>query len=280
MAADQAYGILLFANKFTSDEIRIVTGNADFAAHLARLFKRAFGAEFDSVYGDAQKGKSVFLINDRKKLERILGAYGYEPESFTALHINFGALEDEGAKEIFLRGAFLAGGSVTDPEKRYHLELTTTHPFVSREIPALISDVGFESKLIRRGQYYVTYFKMSSVIEDLLTKIGAPVAAMRIMNTKIEKDMTNFVNRRVNCDTANVLKTVVAAEEQLHAIRKLKESGVYEALPEKLREAAKAREESPETSLSELAAQMGLTKSGLSHRMRKLLELASELEQN
>lgn len=277
MAADQAYGILLYANTFSASEIRVVTGNADFAAHLARLFKRAFGVEFDSVTGDAQKGKSAFLINDAKKLSRILGAYGCDDKSLTAVHINLGALEEDGAKELFLRGAFLAGGSVTDPEKRYHLELSTTHPFVSRELPALLSDVGFESKLVKRGQNYVTYFKMSSVIEDFLTKIGAPVAAMRIMNTKIEKDMTNSVNRRVNCDTANVLKTVVAAEEQLHAIKKLRDSGAFESLPDKLREAAEARENSPELSLSELSAAMGLTKSGLNHRMRKITELADGL---
>ena len=267
MAAAQAYGVLLFANTFTAREIRIVTGNADLASHFPRLFKR----------GDGDRKKKVFLITDEAKLSKVFSTYGYEAESLTALHINLGALEDEGAKESFLRGAFMAGGSVTDPEKRYHLELSTTHPFVSRELPALLSDMGFDSRLVRRGQNYVTYFKMSSVIEDMLTKIGAPVAAMKIMSTKIEKDMTNSVNRRVNCDTANVLKTVVAAEEQLHAVKRLREAGAFEALPLKLREAAEAREQNPEMSLSELAAFMGLTKSGLSHRMKKLTDLASEL---
>ena len=278
MAAAQAYGVLLFANTFSPREIRIVTGNADLASHFPRLFKRAFGLDFDSVSGDGERKKKIFLITDENKLNRVLSTYGYEAESLTALHINLGALEDEGAKESFLRGAFMAGGSVTDPEKRYHLELSTTHPFVSRELPALLSDMGFESRLVRRGQNYVTYFKMSSAIEDLLTKIGAPVAAMKIMNTKIEKDMTNSVNRRVNCDTANVLKTVVAAEEQLHAVKRLREAGAFEALPEKLREVAEAREENPEMRLSELAAFMGLTKSGLSHRMKKLADKAAELD--
>ena len=116
------------------------------------------------------------------------------------------------------------------------------------------------------------------MIEDLLTTAGAPVAAMKVMSAKIEKDMTNLVNRKVNCDTANVTKAVEASAQVLVDIKKLRDSGVLETLTDKLREAARLREENPEMTLAELADLAGLTKSGLNHRLRKLSEIAAELK--
>ena len=122
----------------------------------------------------------------------------------------------------------------------------------------------------------MTYFKNSRQIEDLLTAMGAPVAAMELMNAKVEKDLRNDVNRRVNCDAANAGKVVDAAQEQLEAISRLYERGQVEALPEKLKETIVLREAYPELSLSELAAEFDppISKSCLNHRLRKLVELS------
>ena len=197
-----------------------------------------------------------------------------------AHHINFGALEEEHCRLAFLRGAFLAGGSVTDPQKGYHLELATTHLRVSRELNTLLLELGYAPKETTRKANYITYFKQSEAIEDLLTAIGAPIAAMTLMNTKAEKFLRNGVNRRVNCEAANVDKTVDAALEQRRAIQILRKSGALDELTPKLQEAAQLREAHPELSLSQLAALCDppVTKSSLSHRLRKLIQLSQKSE--
>lgn len=277
-AVAECYGILLYCNTFTASELRIITESRYFANRLPKLFKRAFNVEFDHRPEEADTGKLVFSVTDSVKLGSILEAFGYERTGLLAHHVNLGILEEEPARAAFIRGAFLAGGSVTDPGKRYHMEFVTDHYPVSRESLALFQDMGFEPKSVSRSGNYITYFKQSAAIEDVLTTIGAPLAAMGIMSAKIEKGMTNAVNRKVNCDTANVAKTVEAAAEQVAAIRRLKRSGAFSALPEKLRETAELREKNPEMSLSELADMCDppVTKSCLNHRMRKLMKLSEE----
>jgi DNA-binding protein WhiA len=169
---------------------------------------------------------------------------------------------------------------VTDPAKRYHLELVTDHFNVSRETYSLLLEMGFEPKEATRKGNFVIYFKQSSAIEDFITTIGAPLSAMELMSQKIEKDMRNSINRKVNCDTANVLKTVDAAILQIEAIKKIVIATGLDSLPDKLRETAVLRLENPELSLTELAVRSSppLTKSCLNHRLRKLIELGGKLD--
>lgn len=276
-AVAEAYGVLLFCNTFSPGGIRIVTESREFAARLPKLFRKAFDLEFDQA-PDSDRGKQVFVMEDRSKLETIYAAFGLDMSTTVALHVNLGVLEDECCRISFLRGAFLAGGSVTDPEKRYHLELATSHLRASREVYSLMLEQQFFIKDTLRAGNYILYFKQSDYIEDFLTTIGAPVCAMHIMEAKVEKDMRNEINRRVNCDTANMTKVVDAAQEQLAAIRKLEASGAYNDLPDKLRKTAQLRKENPEATLSELAQMQDppLTKSAINHRMRKILELAKQ----
>lgn len=276
-AVAEAYGVLLFCNTFSSNGIRIVTENPDFAQRLPRLFKKAFGVEFDQMPDDG-RDKQVFVLEDRQKLLTIFDAFGLEPDTMVALHINLSVLEEECCKISFLRGAFMAGGSVTDPEKRYHLELATSHHHVSREAYSLLMELGFFPKSVARGGNSILYFKQSDYIEDVLTTMGAPVSAMGIMEARVEKEMRNGINRRVNCETANVDKTVDAAQAQLAAIRKLEANGMYNDLPDKLRKTAELRKQHPEATLTELAQMQEppLTKSAINHRMRKLLELSRQ----
>ena len=277
-ARAEAYGVLLYGNTFSPTEVRLITESADFAARLPRLFQRAFGLKFDRL-PEEERGKLIFGITDRSKLDRIINQLGYDPRQNLVLHVNFGLLEDECCRTAFLRGAFLAGGSVTDPEKRYHLELDTGHAQASREVATLLTEMGFLPHSVRRGGSSVIYFKQSEHIEDLLTTIGAPAAAMDIMTAKVDKEIRNGANRAMNCDMANVNKTIDAALEQKNAIQRLQENGRLERLPEKLRQTALLRLQYPEMSLSQLAEKCDPpgTKSCMNHRMRKLLEEAKKL---
>ena len=136
-ARAEAYGVLLYAGSFSPTEVRIVTESEDFAARLPKLFQKAFGVRFDARESGS---KSIFRITDGQKLAVILEALGYDPDQHYALHVNFALLEEECCRASFLRGAFLAGGSVTDPLKRYHLELATPHLQAGREVEALLRD--------------------------------------------------------------------------------------------------------------------------------------------
>lgn len=279
-ARAEAYGVLLYCNTFTSREIRIITENPEFAARLPRLFQRAFTLRFDRLpEEDTGRGKLIFQITQQDKLNKIINQFGYDPRQNPVLHVNFGMLEDECCRTAFLRGAFLSGGSVTDPEKRYHLELATSHLQASREVSALLTELGFSPRSVMRSGSAVIYFKQSEHIEDFLTKIGAPASAMDIMTAKVDKEIRNGANRAMNCDMANVNKTLDAALEQKNAIEKLRQRGALENLPDKLRQTALLRLQYPELSLTQLAERCDppVTKSCMNHRMRKLMSMAQEL---
>lgn len=281
-AVAECFGILLFCNSFGADGIRIITESREFALNLPKLFKKAFGVSFDTFPSMEAGGKLVFQISDPEKLRQIMSAYGFDVEDTLSLHVNLPVVEEECCKVSFLRGAFLAGGSVTDPAKGYHMELTTTHQSVARESYALMREVlGFEPKSAQRGGAQVLYIKQSELISDFLTFLGAPLAAMGIMETRLEKELNNKVNRRCNCDDANTSKVVEAAQEQLSAIRILRERGMVDSLPPKIRQAVIARENNPESSLTELAAMMDppITKPAMNNRLKKMVNYAKEATQ-
>jgi len=273
-AVAEAYGILLYCNMFTADEIRIVTSSAVLTDRLPKLFKKAFGVAFDIAPSSEIKGKQTFSITNKEHIKHIFAAYGYEARGILAHHVNLGVLEDSCCKAAFLRGAFLAGGSITDPTKSYHLELVTDHYNVSRETFSILLELGFSPKDASRSGNYVIYFKQSEAIEDFFTLMGAPLSAMDIMSAKVDKDMRNAINRRVNCDSANADKIVLAAQDQLEAIRRIERTTGLDELPDKLREAALLRIANPEASLTDLAALAipPVTKSCISHRLRRLTE--------
>ena len=279
-ALAECFGVLLFCNSFSDEGIRIITESREFAWMLPRLFEKAFDLEFDSYPSMEAPGKMIFQITDPDKLDDIMAAYGFTRGNTLSLHLNLAAVEDECCRGAFLRGAFLAGGSVTDPEKGYHLELATTHQNVSRETFALMHDVlGFSPKTASRGGGQVLYVKQSDQIADCLAYFGAPVASMGIMEAKLEKELNNKVNRRCNCDDANTSKVVEAAQEQLAAFRILRERGLVEKLPAKMQQAIIAREKNPEASLTELAGLMipPISKPAMNHRLKKLVEFTQEV---
>lgn len=278
-ALAESFGVLLYCNHFSAEGVKIITESREFAYILPKMFKKAFGLSFDSFPSMASPGKLVFQIWEEDKMDTIMDAFGFDRADTLSLHVNYPIVEEDCCKAAFLRGAFLAGGSVTDPGKGYHMEITTTHQAVARETEALMREVmGFPPKTAQRGGGQVLYFKQSEQISDVLSYLNAPVAAMGIMEARLEKELNNKVNRRCNCDDANTSKVVEAAQEQLTAIRILQEAGMMEKLPVKMQQAAQARLENPSASLSELAAMMEppITKPAMNNRMKKLVSLSKE----
>jgi len=275
-AIAECYGMLLYGNTFSAYEIRIITGNKILGKRIVDLFLSAFRTSFDIMPDEDEPGKNIYVIKDAGKISRIFETYGYTKESLLAHHVNLGVLEDECCCKSFIRGAFLTGGAVTDPSKSYHLEIVTDHYNVSRQTYSLLLETGFSPKETSRSGNYIIYFKQSAAIEDFLTFIGAPIHAMELMSAKIEKDVRNTVNRKVNCDTANVTKTVDAAAMQIEAIEKIRAAGAFEMLSDKLRDSARLRLLNPELSIKELAEleTPPVTKSCMNHRMRKLMEIS------
>ena len=278
-AVAECYGVLLYCNTFSQNEIRIITASEDFAARLPRLFRRAFSLTFDVAPAEGAAGKHSFVITDREKIARIFESFGADVGATISHHVNFGVIEEECDRISFVRGAFLAGGSVTDPEKRYHLELATPHHSVSRESYSVLLELGFTAKETQRSGNHLLYFKQADAIADFFTAIGAPATAMGVMTAKVDKEMRNTITRQINCDSANADKVVAAAQEQIDAIRRIAKVYGLDTLSEPLKDAALLRITNPAASLADLAelSYPKVTKSCLSHRLKKLMSMAESI---
>lgn len=182
-------------------------------------------------------------------------------------------------QRAFLRGAFLSIGSISDPAKGYHLEFNCSDEAKAKQLQGLLKGFGIESKIILRKKYYVVYLKEGSGIVDLLNVCEAPVALMRLENLRILKEMRNSVNRRVNCETANISKTVTAASKQIEDILLIRDKYGFDNLPDNLRQMAEVRLEYPDAALKELGGYLdpAVGKSGVNHRLRKLSEIADRI---
>ena len=277
-ALAESYGALLYCNTFSAREIRLITASPHYAARLPALFKKAFGVSFDVLPLEDASGKRSLAITDRDKLRVIFDAFGADIDGTVSHHINFGVIEEDCCRASFIRGAFLSGGSVTDPAKRYHLELATPHRSVSREADSVLLEMGFSPKETLRSGNSLLYFKQADAIADFFTTIGASGTAMDIMTAKVDKEMRNTITRQINCDSANADKTVAAAQEQLAAIRRIAREYGLDALPEPLKDAALLRITNPEASLADLSelSYPKVTKSCLNHRFKKLLSFKPE----
>ncbi len=184
-------------------------------------------------------------------------------------------------RRAFLRGAYLSVGSMSDPAKGYHLEFACTDERKAAQLKEVAATFDIESKIILRKKYFVVYLKEGSGIVDLLNVCEAPVALMKLENMRILKEISNTVNRRVNCETANIAKTVNAASKQVEDIEFLKNFYGLTNLPESLREMAEIRLEHPDAPLKELGEYFDppIGKSGVNHRLRKLCELADKIRE-
>ena len=261
----ELYGCFIMGLKFAHDEITVMTGHKQFAERLIAMTESGFS----QTVTVQQRGTKMLLTVDDPAVP--IAAFGHDKSLRIAVHMNRAVIEDDCCASAFIRGAFLAGGFVSNPSKKYHLELVTPHVALSRQIDALLSEHHLPPKLTKRSGHRVLYYKDSELIEDFLTMCGAPVHAMELMDAKIEKGVRNDINRRVNCETANLEKTIGTGAAQCEVIRRLMSSSMWDELPETLKHTARLRLENPEDTLSELAERANIGRSGMNHRLRKIM---------
>lgn len=184
-------------------------------------------------------------------------------------------------KRAYIRGAFLAGGSISDPNKSYHFEIVCRSIPQAEQLRDVINSFDMDAKIVARKKYQVVYLKEGSQIVDILNIMEAHVALMNLENVRILKEMRNSVNRKVNCETANISKTVNAAVKQLADIEYIRETAGLSYLPENLKEMALLRLEYPDAPLAELGTYLNppVGKSGVNHRLRRISEMADSLRQ-
>ena len=267
----EAYGLLYFGRAFSKSEISIMTDYPFVAQKYKNAVMYLIQKEPDEAV--SKSGKISLTIGSKDDRMSLLNELGYSGNE-ASLRILTSNIENECCFGAFLRGAFLACGIVTDPTKEYHLEFDVAFRNKSRDFCELFEDFSSIPKQSDRNGMQMVYFKDSSHIEDILTVMGAQVAVMEFISQKIYKDVRNNVNRKVNCDNANIKKTFAAASKQIEAIEQLKESGKFENLPPELKELAQLRLENPEMTLNELGENLStpLSRSGVNHRLKKIVE--------
>lgn len=270
-------GLSLFGASITKKSIKFVTENVDVHSNYIKLAEKMClnqetdkATEKNSRYIAENKDGVLIenLLYDLRLIDSETGVIRYR--------IDEDIIKDECCRRALIKGAFLAGGTVIDPQKNYNLEIVTPYMGLSQDMQRELTKAGFEFKVINRKSKYVLYMKNSDSIADFLSYMGAYQAQMELINIKIEKEIRNDFNRAANSETANLFKTINASVEQVHAIEKIKKSIGLENLPEDLREVAVLRLENKEMSLAELGGMMNppLTKSGVNHRLKKLIEMA------
>lgn len=277
--AAAAYGFACFGKTFGPHGMAFSTELPAVARYAKTVFARA------GVIGrlrpkSGESGAYEFYVQDPEEVRRMLALFGHTGDE-PNLRINARNFGSERCVNAFTAAAFLCCGTITNPQREYNLEFVSPRYHLTLDLEALLLGRGFAPKHIRRKGSNVLYFKASEQIEDMLTFMGASGAALEIMNLKVYKDFRNRANRITNCETANIDKTVSASGQTLGAIAYLKRQGAFQTLPEPLQNAALLREKYPDLSLKELAehAQPPISKSGLSHRMKKIEQLAQSLRE-
>ncbi|MDV8951998.1 DNA-binding protein WhiA [Leuconostoc falkenbergense] len=262
--------------------IRVQTENAAIARRIYTLLKQSYAnVEVEVTVSDhnhlsRHKSYGVLL---KSQIDDVLNDLGVDP---FGLHpeIPSRILNQVDKKRSFLRGAFLATGSVNSPEKaNYHLEIYTTHEELGEQLLVMMSGFDLPAKMTDRGNGFIVYLKRAEKIVDFLQTIGAIQSMLRFEDIRMMRDMRNSVNRLVNAETANMQKTAIAANKQVSQIQMIaKQIGGLDFLPQKLHEVAQARLDHPDESLAELGDILEISKSGVNHRMRKLKQLAEMIE--
>lgn len=244
-------------------EIVLNTENETVARKYFTLWKKTF-----IINTDTEKALQAIKVLNEKEQVRLLQD-GVNPM----------LIKNSCCKRAYLRGAFLCTGSMSNPQKSYHLEFVCEWEAQALQIQEVLHSFELDAKIVRRKKYYVVYIKEGTGIVDLLNVMGAHISLMKLESLRVEKDMRNSINRQVNCEAANITKTVNAASKQIEDILLLKKHYGFSNLPKNLREMAQVRLEYPESSLQELGGYLNppVGKSGVNHRLRKLSEMADEI---
>lgn len=258
-------GALMFGGSVSESNIKFATENENVADRILNDISAGFG-----ITAEIQHISRVMRINidNIYQAENIIGGISLR-----------GDIPFSCCRASFVRGAFLGGGSVTDPQKGYHMEFDTKDEQQAKRLQEILRTDGFMSKITYRKGYHVVYIKESEEIAGILGYMGAPRFALELFSVQIEKEMRNDINRRVNCENANTNKAAKASSRHLFAIKKIRDAKQWEKLPEVLKEIGCLREEYPEDSLKELGEKTNppIGKSGVNHRLNRILEIAENL---
>lgn len=270
-------------------ELRIQTENEAVARKCFTILKKTFNIETDISLRESSylKKCSVYCISltdptEVRELQEAAKLSAEEKAGGMLKVCNSIVYQRNCCKRAFIRGAFLSSGSISDPQKGYHFEIVCTDEEKARQLQEIIRSFRIDAKIVLRKKSYVVYVKEGAQIVDMLAIMEANVALMDLENIRILKEMRNSVNRKVNCETANINKTVNAAVKQIEDIRLIEETVGFQSLNEGLEEVARLRLQYPEATLKELGMMLNpqVGKSGVNHRLRKLSTLADELREN
>lgn len=266
---------------------RVTTENAGIARLVFKILKKYFNIHTRLMVkkSNSLKKNNIYMvvIGEDMGVRELLGQVGILTEDDGMIAFDYGIkeslVESEEAKRAFIRGSFLGGGSISNPEKTYHLEFVTHDLEYAEALSKLINTYGLTSKVIQRKSSFVVYLKEGEQIVDLLNIIGAHTSLLELENIRIMKEMRNNVNRLVNCETANLSKTVNAAVRQVESIKLIQKEIGLSRLPKNLREIAELRVNYPDESLKELGEMLSppVGKSGVNHRLRRIEKIADEL---
>lgn len=268
------YGVSLFGKSFNSRDISINTENEEIANSYEKLMDEFFAIE--CIREKTPGGKWKLSVPSFKERLEVLHFFGHDKNEVT-LKINRSNFDCDNCEGAFFAGAFISCGTISSPEKDYHLEFVVPYLNLSKSLVKLLSEFDLNAKTTNRKGYSVIYFKESESIEECLYRMGAHSAAFEIMNIKVVKDFRNKANRVANCENANINRIVNAVAPQLCAIQKIEEKQGLDSLTDELREIALLRLENPEASLQELADMTTLSRSGVNHRLKKIEKIAEEL---
>ncbi len=269
------YGMIMFSEKISADCLQITSENVFVINILDQLADELFGVHF--LVDESTNAYIATLSSD--SLKRVFNEYHIDSDA-VQVHLQADLIRSSEDLASFLRGAFLVGGSVTNPNSAYHLELVTHYYQFSKECKALLEAYGFKFKTVMRKSHYVLYLKDSDVIERFLYILGAQTAAFTLINVKIYKQIQNDNNRLNNCEGYNRDKTMNKSIEQILAINKIEKNKGLEMLGEDLGEVARLRLQNQYASLSELAALSNgkFSKAGLSRRLSKIIEISKQID--
>lgn len=276
----------IIINSRNEYRVKVHTENKAVARKVFTLIKKTFNIESDiSIRRNIQKQSVSYsvVVKQHQDALRVLQAVKLIDEHLDGFEevriVNPIVVQQTCCKRAFIRGAFLAAGSMSDPKKAYHFEIVCAAEPMAEQIRELMSSFSMDAKIVQRKKSYVVYLKEGSQIVDILNIMEAHVSLMELENVRILKEMRNTVNRKVNCETANLNKTVSAAVKQLEDITYLRDTIGLEKLSEGLEEVALARLSHPDASLKELGALLSppVGKSGVNHRLRKLGDLAEKV---
>ncbi|EEL91173.1 hypothetical protein bcere0030_48490 [Bacillus cereus AH1273] len=275
-------GSLSFSNRRLSIDIQ--TENAAIARRIYTLLKKGYDVTVELLVRKKMRLKknNVYIVRLVEKSREILADLRIVRDDFSLIrNISPELIEKKCCKRSYLRGAFLAGGSVNNPEtSSYHLEIFSLYKEHNDAICELMNGFDLNSKTLERRKGYITYLKEAEKITEFLNIIGAHNALLRFEDIRIVRDMRNSVNRLVNCETANLNKTIGAALRQIENIRYIDETVGLDILPDKLREIAQLRRDYQDVTLKELGEMVSggkISKSGINHRLRKIDDIAEKL---